>query len=326
MRRGSGGGAAGLFRIVRVVSMSNSAPTNRQVWGILLPAEGRAAKAPCRRLGNARDRDAGLAAMQEAAQQVAPLVDADRLLVVLRAGQRAIMNGWEDSSLPGRIVEQPADRGTAPELFLAASYIRAEDPDAIIVTSPSDSLPIGPHAFQSHLQEAVAAVSRDEEALLLLAASATRPDLDLSWIEVGEPDPPGAPLRAVRHYFERATRSDAERFFRRGLLADTRVMVGRVSTLWGVGKEVFPQMMSRFQDLTDLLRLVLDQKVSPEIEQLALRDVYRGLESLNFGRRILNQAIHRLKVLPIRTAGIDWGHAAREESTTQSVPASPLAV
>ncbi len=279
-------------------------------------------------MGTALERDGGVAAMQEAACQVASFSDSSRLLVVLRAGQRAVLNDWEPTSLPGRVVEQPADRGTGPELFLAASYIRAEDSDAILVTIPSDSLPIQPHAFQLHLQEAVTAVHMHQDTLVLLAVSATRPDADISWIEVGEPGEGASQgmLRPVRRYFERATRSEAERFFRRGLLADTRVMVSRVSTLWSVGLDLFPPMMSRFEDLTDLLRLVLDQKVSPEIEELALRDVYRGLESLNFGRRILNQALHRLRVLPIRTTGTDWGHVTMDETSTDSVPAPPLAV
>ncbi len=264
--------------------------------------------------------------MQEAACQMASFADPRHLLVVLRAGQRAVLSGWEPTSLPGRVVEQPADRGTAPELFLAASYIRAEDPDAILVTIPSDSLPVRPHAFHQHLNEAVTAVRLHKGSLVLLAVAATRPDQDLSWIEVGEPGDGACMLRLVRRYFERATRTEAERFFRRGLLADTRVMVTRVSTLWDVGLDLFPPMMSRFEDLTDLLRLVLDRKVSPEIEQLALRDVYRGLESLNFGRRILNQALHRLRVLPIRTTGTDWGHVTIEETTTDSVSAPPLAV
>jgi mannose-1-phosphate guanylyltransferase len=280
-------------------------------------------------MGSALDRDEGLAAMQEAACQIASFSDSSRFLVVLRAGQRAVLDGCENTFLPGRVVEQPADRGTAPELFLAASYIKAEDPDAILVTIPSDSLPIRPHIFQMHLQEAVTSVRTQEDSLVLLATSATRPDPDLSWIEAGEPGDAvcSGRLRPVRRYFERATRLEAERFFRRGFLADTRVMVSRVGTLWRVGLDLFPAMMSRFEDLTDLLRLVLDRKVSPEIEQLALRDVYRGLEFLNFGRRILNQAPHELRVLPIRTTGADWGHAAIEETSTEdSVPAPPLAV
>ncbi len=299
-----------------------------QVWGILLPGDRPAGKTPYRRLRGGPDQDSSLAGMREAVSRMGNLCDAKRLLVVLRAGQRAILNGWEEGSLPGRVVEQPADRGTAPEVFLAASYIRAEDPDGILVTVPSDSLPIRPHAFQLHLQEAVASLRTYPDSLVLLAVSATRPDSDLGWIEAGDHDEKSTNgmLRPVQRFYDRATRAEAERFFRRGFLADTRVMVSRVSTLWNLGLELFPLMMSRFEELTDLLRLVFDRTVSPEIELLALRDVYRGLESLNFGRRILNQALDRLRVLPIRTTGTDWGHVAVEESSSDSIPARPLAV
>ena len=57
----------------------------------------------------------------------------------------------------GRVVMQPANRDTAPGIFLALAHIRAADPGASVVVFPSDHFIHPEDAFVDQVRQAVQA-------------------------------------------------------------------------------------------------------------------------------------------------------------------------
>ena len=89
------------------------------------------------------------------------------------------------------------------------------------------------------------------------------------------------------------------------------VMAAKVRTLWSIGLQLFPEMMKRFESLHDVCKLVMSGRANPELETLALRDVYRGLETMNFLRRVLHKAPERIAALPLNGIESENGQSSR---------------
>ncbi|HEX9725637.1 MAG TPA: sugar phosphate nucleotidyltransferase, partial [Vicinamibacteria bacterium] len=66
------------------------------------------------------------------------LSQAERRLVVAADSHREDVLSQMEGRVPGRILFQPENRGTAPGVFLPLTYVLAEDPEATVVVYPSD--------------------------------------------------------------------------------------------------------------------------------------------------------------------------------------------
>ncbi|HUG44848.1 MAG TPA: sugar phosphate nucleotidyltransferase, partial [Acidobacteriota bacterium] len=61
--------------------------------------------------------------LQHTVDRAAKIVDPNRILTVVGNGHRRFLT----EEMPGRLIEQPAPRETAPGVFLPASYAMSQD-------------------------------------------------------------------------------------------------------------------------------------------------------------------------------------------------------
>jgi len=290
----------------------------RRWWGVVLAAgEGqRVRKLALRVFG--RDQTgpyspvtSGATLLMLTVNRAACLVSPERILTVIGNGHSVYLD--PGISLPGRILEEPANRGTGACLMLPLVYVLAKDPEATVLILPSDHLAPADDQFTSHLERAAHLAECLPNRLVVLGAAPTRPQVDFTWVEPGPflEGMAGFGARSVNRFFEKPSHEEAERFLQRGFLWNTGVMAVKARTLWTIGEQLFSGMMKRFENLLDLLKLVNTGKASPDLEQLALRDVYRGLETTNFSRRVM-QAPEWITLLPMsELASAHWGHDGR---------------
>jgi len=225
-------------------------------------------------------------------------------------------------------LEEPANRGTGASVFLPLVYVLAEEPDATVLVLPCDQFATQDENLVPHLERAGTLAELMPGRLVVLTAVPSRPESEFGWVEAGPvlDKFAGFGARSVKKFYEQPGQQDAESFFRRGFFWNTMIMAVKARTLWTIGQELFPGMMKRFQNLLDLLKLVHSGNASPDLETLALRDVYRGLETVNFARRVFQQTPEWVTLLPITSlTWRDWGHSAeaddREQPSTHVRPA-----
>ncbi len=84
-----------------------------------------------------------------------------------------------------RIIVEPAPRGTAAAIALAAREISDRDPDAIIATIASDHVISDGEAFAQALLSAFETASRFPERIVTLGINPTRPDTGFGYIRMG---------------------------------------------------------------------------------------------------------------------------------------------
>jgi bifunctional N-acetylglucosamine-1-phosphate-uridyltransferase/glucosamine-1-phosphate-acetyltransferase GlmU-like protein len=89
------------------------------------------------------------AMLQHTLDRAKQLVPSDQIVTVIGKGHRRHIE--DRSSLPGRLVEQPASRDTAAGLFFALACITALDPNAMVLVLPSDHFVSPESAFVRNL-------------------------------------------------------------------------------------------------------------------------------------------------------------------------------
>lgn len=224
----------------------------------------------------------------------------EKTVVVTMAGHGAYVTAELRNESPSpHVLEQPKDRGTAAAILLAAHWIRARDPDSVIVVMPSDHFVADDGLFMDRVSEVVAAVEGRPERIVLLGAEPSEPETDYGWIELGEPLTPagGTELTEVEGFVEKPDEGIANRLLARGTaLWNTFVFGASASTLVDAGREYLPSLHERF--------LRLDRFFGTEHERWALAQAYEFAPRASFSRELLQRCPAKLAVM--RLSGVAW--------------------
>lgn len=250
----------------------------------------------------------------------------ERTLVVVGRGHRRFL----EREVPGRVLEQPASRGTAAGLLLALARVMAVDPAATVAVLPSDHYVHPEERFVEHLRWAHLLARLHGERIVLMAAQPTRPEPDYGWIV------PGARLdswlthrsipaaKRVESFREKPTPNHAVRLYRRGALWNTLILVARAEALWELCWRLLPWMMEGFELVRDLDSWAGDEKVDPDFHAEVWWEVYRELEPADLSADVLQRATGRLIALPLADVEwSDWGRPERVVETLERIGRQP---
>lgn len=112
------------------------------------------------------------------------------------------------------VLVEPAARGTAPAIGLAALRALAVDPDAVLIVLPSDHAITDLEAFRRALRQAIELASGGD--LVTLGIQPSRPETGFGYIHVGELLEGRPFAHRVRAFVEKPDRSTAERYLEEG--------------------------------------------------------------------------------------------------------------
>lgn len=124
--------------------------------------------------------------IEKAVNRLEGLVPPERILVLTNEVQREGIREVLPQLPVENIVAEPARRDTAPAIALAAGWIAARDPEAVMIALPADQLVTRDAAFRSVLSAAATAAEK-ENAIVTLGI---RPDWacpSYGYIERGSP-------------------------------------------------------------------------------------------------------------------------------------------
>lgn len=232
-----------------------------------------------------------------------------RIVTVIGAGHARHL-AEPRAGLPGRIIEQPSNRDTAPGIFLPLTHIMAEDPEAAVAIFPSDHY-IAPNAvFNTHVERAYLLAERLENKIILFGAVPDRPEPDYGWIQPEHELRAGAGpgVWSVRNFHEKPEADEAAGYYRDGCLWNTFIMFAKAKTLWTLAGERLPEIRGRFD--------VLLRAVGTDREPSVLADIYGDMTPVNFSTRILETCADRTLVVTLDGVNwSDWGRPERIEET-----------
>jgi mannose-1-phosphate guanylyltransferase len=190
-------------------------------------------------------------------KRVAPLFPAERVLVVMSAGQIGRPRTRLGLFRPACLLREPRPLGTVPAVFLGLCHVLSLDPDAAVAVLPVD------HHFHhfARPERLLEGVRRARDAaritaagVVILAAEARAEAGGAAWIV------PGAPVRGARDVFEfRELVQDIDGKLAAGLthigaLRSMQVLVGSAVCLWALLKRHLPLHAARFESCLGRIR------------------------------------------------------------------------
>jgi mannose-1-phosphate guanylyltransferase len=226
-----------------------------------------------------------------------------RTVVVSRHDHAAYLSEQLGRPPSTQVLLQPADRGTATAILLAAHWISWRDPDAIVAFFPSDHFIQGEQAFMEHVLALIAYTRRHPGRVVLLGAGPTDPEPQYGWIEPGERlgRIGTEPVSRVRGFTEKPSGETARAAFARGDLWNTFVFVSAVAPLIELGWQALPLLNERLA--------AIEPFADTDGEPAAIRRLYTLSPTANFSRAILERYAGALAVsrLPPAIGWADWG-------------------
>jgi len=241
-----------------------------------------------------------------------------KVTVLGRTHQQRSDSRFLGQSEEGTIIFQPRNCDTAPGVFLPLTYVKAWDPQSVVVIFPSDHFIFPENQFVETVRRAVRAVEFLRDRMIVLGVRPSHLELDYGWIALGEilGWSEGSCIRSIQEFVEKPGSSDGVRLMNQGALWNTLVLVANVETLWKAGWECFPEVMDKFEQLR--------QSIGTPVEGSVLQTIYQDMPNCNFSRVVLQTLSKQLGVMELeKVLWSDWGRPERIIETLQAVGIRP---
>lgn len=220
-------------------------------------------------------------------------------IIVVTMERHAEYTAQEFGTAPHpHLLAQPEDRGTAAAILTPIFHIARKDPAATIAVFPSDHYIPSDALFMACVAEVKAWVDANPDWMVLLGAKAMSPEVEYGWIEPGESigEVTTGPVRTVRQFWEKPSRSRAERCLAADHLWNTSVVIAKARTFVRAGRQGAPELMDALLEAETLTPLMSRAE--------ALRRAYARMPKANFSRAVLETCPHVLGVA--RLPALAW--------------------
>ena len=238
--------------------------------------------------------------------RAARLVERDRIVTVITAGQEPYIEEEAREGVPGTVLVQPANKETGPGVLLPLVWIARRDPEAAVIVFPADHFVWEEDRFAGHVRGALAAAQECLDRLVLLGVEADGPEVEYGWIAPGQPVAAGraSEVYGVRRFWEKPDRRTAARLLACGYFWNTLVLAGRVGSFLGLAAASIPHVLESLRAAAP--------GADPPGRASDLAEAYDRIPPTNLSQAVLARCPERLLVLAARgVAWSDWGDPAR---------------
>jgi mannose-1-phosphate guanylyltransferase len=245
----------------------------------------------------------------------------NRTITVVGTGHRQYL---KNLNIKGRIIEQPVSRGTGAGVYLAITYILAQDPEARILIFPSDHFICPRSVFLEQVESALQLVEEWPDKMVLLGAHPEIPETDYGWIEPGpqltQQQIPNSTAREVASFHEKPSKKDAAKWLSLGYLWNTMIVAATVNFFWTKGSQNLPGNFIHFESF--LLRLRSNLRAG--ISKHSVLTLFRNIPNFDFSKTLLTRVSGESIVLPLeKILWSDWGRPERVFSTLRKIGREP---
>ncbi len=157
----------------------------------------------------------GRSLLQMTVDRILPVVKPENIILVTNRDYADVISRQLPEVKASNILLEPARRNTAPCICWAAHHIRAIDPQASIVTLPSDHLVLKEQAFVDAINTGLDFVENND-SLLTLGIQPSSPNTGYGYIQQGKPLEHYPGILKVKSFTEKPDRPMAEFFLRSG--------------------------------------------------------------------------------------------------------------
>ncbi len=247
------------------------------------------------------------------------LTDPSRKFTVVASNHQVGVTQNFGGQNEGTLLFQPKNCDTAPGILLPLTYIKSRDPQAVVAIFPADHFIFPEERFVETVGRAVRAMEFLTDRVILMGVRPTYAELEYGWIVPGATLgwSGGSPIRGIRAFREKPDVLQGQELLRQGALWNTLVMVGKVETLWNMGRTCFPDIMKAFERL--------GKAIGTPGEGSTLQAIYQDMPCRNFSSEVLECLTDRLGIMELeQVMWSDWGRPERIVETLQAVGKVPI--
>lgn len=157
----------------------------------------------------------GRSLLQLTYDRMLSITDPEHIILVTNSAYRDIIREQLPEVLEKNVLLEPARRNTAPCVCWAAHHIQAMDPEASIVTLPSDHLILKEEAFHHAIRHGLDFVEGGDR-LLTIGLKPTHPHTGYGYIQQGEPVEGDDGILKVKSFTEKPNLEMAKVFLSTG--------------------------------------------------------------------------------------------------------------
>ncbi|WIG59347.1 MAG: Mannose-1-phosphate guanylyltransferase [Ktedonobacterales bacterium] len=248
--------------------------------------------------------------LQETVERIAPLCPLDATYVVTSGAYRQPVAEQLPRLAPTQIVVEPAGRGTAAAIGLAAVLIAARDPQAIMGCFPADHAIADPAGFRDAL--AFAETAAHQGYLVTLGIQPTYPETGYGYIRFGAAlaHSGGLGAHVVDAFVEKPKLHVAEQYLREGCYVwNAGIFVWRVDRILEEIRRYLPAIADVLDEIAQAAARTGGQ-VTPAVEQVIAALWPRLQENITIDYGIMERA-SRIAVVPISVGWNDIGSWAQ---------------
>lgn len=201
-----------------------------------------------------------------AVDRILPLFGAERIVVVTRDEHRAILAETTPELPLQSFVLEPAGRGTAPAIGLAAIHLRKKDPDAVMVVLTADHFIKDTVRFREVLFAAAKVAAKGH--LVTLGIKPSSPSTGFGYIKQGKSlvAADGLPVFSVEKFVEKPDQEKATAMVKTGDYSwNSGMFIWRVDRILEEFKRQMPEFYAQLTKVEAALGTAAYDKVIGEI-------------------------------------------------------------
>jgi len=221
----------------------------------------------------------GKTLLQATYDRFLPLCPKENILVVTHEEHLAVTQEQIPDIALHKILAEPMRKNTAPCIIYACLKIYKENPEAVIVVTPSDHLILDEAKFQDTIQSCFDQ-AKSQDKLITLGIKPVRPETGYGYIQYIDGK---ATLKKVKTFTEKPELQLAKKFLESGdFLWNAGIFVWGVKAILDAFRKHLPEMMEVFEEAS--ARFDTDQ------ERAALQIAYAQTKSISIDYGIMEKA------------------------------------
>jgi len=244
------------------------------------------------------------------------IVDEKNIVTVAVAEHLNYFSEFSPENIPGSMVYQPTNRGTAAAILLGLAHILAEDPQASVMVLPSDHFIHPEELFTEVAQTAFDFTQQFSNKLILLGAESKWPNEDYGWIEArsilgNTSEKKNNCLLNVRRFTEKPDYIKCHELYENRAFWSTMIFAAKGEQLWRLSQDYMPNMLAKMSYLREVIHFFKTNNIAFNHLKEPLRMTYLNLSRHDFSADFIQKAATNCCVLPMQ--GIEWDDWGRPE-------------
>nr|WP_319509765.1 mannose-1-phosphate guanylyltransferase [uncultured Draconibacterium sp.] len=246
--------------------------------------------------------------LQDTIERFATFTKQENIYIVSSATQAKVLEKQTPMLPKENLIYEPIGRNTLPCIGLAAMYAERENPDGVMVVSPSDHLITNNTLFESTVL-AAAKIANERDGIVTLGITPTYPATGYGYVQTAEDITGNEKIKQfkVERFVEKPDEATAADYLKQGgFYWNSGLFVFKVSVFLKAVEEFAPELYA------DLRKIQADFG-NPSYPE-TLDTIYRAVESISVDYGIMEHA----KNIFLVEGNFDWNDLGSWESVYQT--------